>query len=131
MATDRGDAPLIIAQLVVLLSIVAVVDQPLVRTGLAFAVGLLLVQRALGLTAPQRDSQGADRRADEATRDAVLRLLARIREFYAACHLLRMEQISPAEARDRTSKIEKDLDQLLGEVMATSRGEAPPVETVP
>lgn len=130
MATDKGDAPLVIAQLVVLLGIVAVVDQPLVRTGLAFAVGLLLVQRALGLTGPPRDSQVGDRRSDEATRDAVLRLLARIREFYAACHLLRLEQISPTEARERTSKIEKELDKLLGEVMATSRGEPPAAEKV-
>lgn len=127
MNTDQRDVAMVIAQFVLLLAAVAFVDGGLVRTGLVFVVGLLLVQRALGVGGPKRAGTAyAEQREDAAMRDAVSRLLGKIREFYTACHLLQSEQISPAEAKQRTSKVEKDLNQLLAEVVQRSRGEAVP-----
>lgn len=125
MNTDKRDVVMVIAQFALLLGAVAFVDRGLVRTGLVFIIGLLLVQRALGFGAPKREGEaGAGQRQDSVMRDAVSRLLVKIREFYTACHLLQSEQISPAEARQRTSKVEKDLNKLLAEVVRWSRGEA-------
>ena len=125
MNTDKRDFVMVIAQFALLLGAVAFVDQGLVRTGLVFVIGLLLVQRALGVGAAKREGEGLEgQRQDHVMRDGVARLLVKIREFYTACHLLHSEQISPAEARQRTSKVEKDLNKLLAEVVRCSRGEA-------
>ena len=130
MNTDKRDFVMVIAQFALLLGAVAFVDGGLVRTGLVFVIGLLLVQRALGVGAPQRAGEArAEQREDSLMRDAVSRLLVAIREFYATCHLLQSEQISPAEARLRTSMVEKDLNTLLAEVVRSSRGEAVPPES--
>ncbi len=125
MNTDKRDVAMVIAQFALVLGTVAFVDQALVRTGLVFVIGLLLVQRALGLGAPKREGEGlAGQRQDHVMRDAVSGLLVKIREFYTACHLLQSEQISPAQARQRASMVEKDLNKLLAEVVRCSRGEA-------
>ena len=125
MNTDKRDVVMVIAQFALLLGAVAFVDRGLVRTGLVFVIGLLLVQRALGVGAQKSEGEaGAGQRQDSVMRDAVSRLLVKIREFYTACHLLQSEQISPAEARQRTSKVEKDLNKLLAEDVRYSRGEA-------
>jgi hypothetical protein len=127
MNADKRDVAMVIAQFALLLGAVAFVDRGLVRTGLVFIIGLLLVQRALGVGAPKREGEaGAEQREDSVMRDAVSRLLVKIREFYTTCHLLQSEQISPAEARQRTSKVEKELNTLLAEVVRSSRGEAVP-----
>lgn len=130
MNTDQRDFVMVIAQFALLLGAVAFVDGGLVRTGLVFVIGLLLVQRALGVGAPKGGGEArAEQREDSVMRDGVLRLLVKIREFYTACHMLQSEQISPAEARQRISKVEKDLNKLLAEVIRYSRGEAVPLES--
>lgn len=130
MNTEKREVAMVIAQFALLLGAVAFVDRGLVRTGLVFVIGLLLVQRALGVGAPQRAGEArVEQREDSLMRDAVSRLLVAIREFYAACHLLQSEQISPAEARLRTSMVEKDLNTLLAEVVRSTRGEAVPPES--
>lgn len=129
---DKSDVALVVTQFVLLLGVVAFVDQALVRVGLGFVIGLLLVQRALGVTAPKREGDRlSDRRQDPTTRDRISRLLVKIREFYTACHLVQSEQISPAEAKERTSRVERELNQLLADVVRTSQAEALPVETKP
>jgi len=130
MNTDKRDVAMVIAQFALLLGAVAFVDRGLVRTGLVFVIGLLLVQRALGRAAPKREGEArTGQREDSVMRDAVSQLLVTIREFYTACHLLQSEQISPAEARQRASKVEKDLNKLLAEVVRCSREEAVPPES--
>jgi len=125
MNTDKRDFVMVIAQFGLLLGAVAFVDGGLVRTGLVFVIGLLLVQRALGVGAPKGGGEArAEQREDPVMRDGVLRLLVKIREFYTACHMLQSKQISPAEARQRISNVEKDLNKLLAEVIRYSRGEA-------
>lgn len=126
MKTDKGEVALVVVQFTLLLAIVTFVDHTLVRLGLGFVVGLLLVQRALGLQPASGATTSSERREDPVARDAVSRLLLRIREFHAACHLVGSAQISPAEATERTKKIEKDVNSLLAEVVRASRGEAPP-----
>lgn len=125
MKQDKGDVALVVVQFTLLLAIVTFVDNALVRLGMGFVVGLLLVQRALGLQ-PASGAASSERREDAVTRGAVSRVLLRIREFYAACHLVSSAQISPAEATERTKKIEKDLNSLLAEVVRASRGEELP-----
>ncbi len=126
MKPDKGDVALVVVQFTLLLAIVTFVDNALVRLGMGFVVGLLLVQRALGLQPASGAATSSGRREDPVTRGAVSRLLFRIREFHAACHLVGSGQISPAEATERTKKIEKDLNSLLAEVVRASRGEALP-----
>lgn len=130
MASSKGDLGLIVAQFALLLGIVAFVDQVWLRLGMTFAVALLLVQRATGAVAAA-GPPGGDRRQDEATRDGVSRLLALVRDFYAACHLTASGQISPEEAMARSQMVEKQLNLLLAKVVQTSRGEVPPVDPAP
>lgn len=127
MTAPKQDAWLVYLQFAILLGIVALADRSLIRVGLAFVVGLMLVQRAVGAPpggAP-RGGGGAtdDRRRDPATRDSVSRLLERVREFYAAYSLARSGQITGEEAMERTKKIERELNLLLDDVIRTSRGE--------
>ncbi len=132
MRPDKSDVALVVTQFLLLLGVVAFVDRPVVRVGLGFVIGLLLLQRALGLTAPTREvDRPSDRRHDHTTRDGIARLLVKIREFYTACHLVQSEQITPAEATERTARIERELNQLLAEVVQTSQAEVPPVEIGP
>ncbi len=122
MRADKSDVALVVTQFVLLLGVVAFVDRPLVRVGLGFVIGLLLLQRALGLTAPKPEVDRLSDRQDHTTRDGIARLLEKIREFYTVCHLLQSAQISPAEARERTARIERELNQLLAELVRTSPG---------
>ena len=128
MTAPKQDAWLVYLQFAILLGIVALADRPLIRVGLAFVVGLMLVQRAVG--APQGGTPGVtdDRRRDPATRDSVSRLLERVREFYAAYSLARSGQITGEEAMERTKKIERELNLLLDDLIRTSRGEPMPPE---
>ncbi len=126
MKPDKGDVALVVVQFTLLLAIVTFVDNALIRLGMGFVVGLLLLQRAVGLQPASGTATSSERREDAVTRGAVSRVLLRIREFYAACHLVSSAQISPAEATERTKKIEKDLNSLLAEVVRASRGEALP-----
>jgi hypothetical protein len=126
MTKERGDVSLVIAQFAILLGIAALVENALIRIGLCFAVGLLLVQRALGVQAAGQPEVTPERRHDPLVRDAVTELLTRIREFYTTCHLMQLQEISPVEATERTTKTERDLNQLLAEVVRESRGQAGP-----
>jgi len=126
MTNEKGDTWLVIAQFAILLGIAALVENTLIRIGLCFAVGLLLVQRALGVQAAGQPEVAPERRHDALVRDAVTELLTRIREFYTTCHLMQLQQISPVEATERATKTERDLNQLLAEVVRASRGQAGP-----
>jgi len=127
VSAPQRETWIIYAQFVVLLAVVAIADVMLIRIGLTAAVGLLLVQRAVGARAAA-DAAFAQRRHDPITREAVGQLLERIREFYAACHLAGSGQMLPPEAVARTTAIEKDLNALLDKVIRVSRGEALPAE---
>lgn len=130
MTKERGDIWLVIAQFAILLGIAGLVENTLIRIGLCFAVGLLLVQRALGVQAAgggqPEVTPSPERRHDPLVRDAVTELLTQIREFYTTCHLMQLQEISPAEATERATKTERGLNQLLAEVVQASRGQAGP-----
>jgi hypothetical protein len=126
MTKERGDVSLVIAQFAILLGIAALVENTLIRIGLCFAVGLLLVQRALGIQAGGQAEATPERRRDPLVRDAVTDLLTQIREFYTTCHLMQVQQISPAEATERATRTERGLNQLLAEVVRASREQAGP-----
>lgn len=125
MTKERGDVSLVIAQFAILLGIAALVENTLIRIALCFAVGLLLVQRALGVQAAGQPEITPERRHDSVVRDAVTELLTQIREFYTTCHLMQLQKISPVEATERATKTERGLNQLLAEVVRASRGEGP------
>ncbi|HEV8265417.1 MAG TPA: hypothetical protein VGQ06_10725 [Gemmatimonadales bacterium] len=126
MAQDSRVVSLVLAQFALLLGIAALVDNTLIRTGLDFAVGLLLVQRALGHQPASQAEVTDERRHDPFVRNAVTELLTRIREFYTTCHLMQLQQISPVEATERATKMERNLNHLLAEVVRASRGETGP-----
>ncbi len=112
-------------EVAVLLAVVALVETTVVRVGLALAAALLLAYRAATVTSGATvgsDSEIPDRRQDQMVRDHVERLLLRIREFYTACHLARSEKLSTREATQRIQVIEKDLNQLLADIVRASRG---------
>ncbi len=124
MNQDKRTVGLVVVEFALLLGIAAFVNPMLIRVGLGFVVGLLLVQRALGLTPRPQAAPQLDRRQDFVSRERVALLLGRMREYYTACHLLRSGQISSESAAERVKKIERELNRLLADVMRVSRGEA-------
>src|SRR5260370_13744218 len=81
MQGDKSDVALVVTQFVLLLGVVAFVDRPLVRVGLGFVIGLLLLQRALGITATPREvDRLSDRLHDHTLRDGISRLARKISE---------------------------------------------------
>ena len=126
MTALKQDSWLVYLQFAILLGIVALADRPLIRVALAFVVGLLLVQRAVGALGGGGPAASQDRRQDPEVRDAVSQLLERVRDFYATCHLARSGQIPTDEAMARTKKIDKDLNALLEGFIRVSRGEPMP-----
>lgn len=122
MNASQQDRWLVYAQLAVLLTIVGVVDDVLIRVALSLVVGLLLVQRAIRARV-EAASPFHQRRHDPATREAVGRLLARIREYHAVCHRAGTGQVQGHEVAARTTEIERNLNELLDEVLRASRGE--------
>lgn len=117
---NREGLWLIIVELFVLLALVALVDQVVMRVGLTFAVAMLLVQRALETTPPEA-APPVDHRSDVSTRQQVDQLLGKVREFYAACHLARSQQITEQSALDKIESIEKELLDTLSRLTKASR----------
>lgn len=123
---EKATVGLVLFEVALLAGVLAFVDDTLIRVGLGFVPAMLLAQRALDITPGPgeirvRGVGGVDRRRNHLVRDYVDVLLQRVREFYAACHLLRSRQISQEEATERIHAIEQDLDRILGEVTRASR----------
>lgn len=122
----KGNAGTILFEVGLLTLVVALVDQTLLRVGLAFVPGMLLAQRALGLVGGAGSDPWAganERRKDHTMRRYVEELLQRVREFYTTCHLMRSGQIQVEAALERTTKIEQELNRLLAELTSTAKGE--------
>lgn len=113
---------LVFTELIVLLGVVAVVDQVALRVGLAFTVSLLLVQRALDAGRKNEVlSPDADRRRNHVFRGYVSQLLLRLRQLYATCHLVSTKQISGEKASAQLQDIEKELHRLMAELVESAK----------
>lgn len=121
----KGKLGTILFEVGLLTLVVALVDQTLLRVGLAFVPGMLLAQRALGSVEASSDPwAGAnERRKDHTMRRYVEELLQRVREFYTTCHLMRSGQIHLEAALERTARIEQELNRLLAKLTRTARGQ--------
>lgn len=110
--------------------VVVLVEEPLIRAGLAFVPAMLLAQRALSATSPhdQGGGQGGEgqgeRRTDGVSRSQLDQFLKQVREFYSTCHLLGAGTIDSAEALQRTAQTERELNQLMAAVLSTTREKA-------
>lgn len=120
---DRKPLWMVLTELVVLMGIVALVDSVLLRTGLALALALLLVQRALegGKESDAGVPDTTDRRRNHVFRGYVSQLLMRIRQIYATCHLVSTKQISPEKASAQVKEIEKELHRLMSELLEAAK----------
>lgn len=118
--------------------IVLLVDETLIRGGLAIIPGMLLAQRAMGAATVESAGEWTgihDRRMNEHVREHVEKLLGHFREFYATNHLMTSGKMTAEEALVRATDLEKDLNRLLDEVTAgppeleVGAHEAPPAAT--
>ena len=110
---------------VLLAIIVLLVDERLIRGGLAIIPGMFLAQRAMGATAAEAISDWSpinDRRMNEHVREHIERLLSHFRDFYALSHHMTSGRMSPEEAGERAGELENDLNRLLDEVTAGPPG---------
>ena len=101
--------------------IVLLVDETLIRGGLAIIPGMLLAQRAMGGSIPKSNgdwSEVHDQRMNEHVRAHLEKLLGYFREFYATNHLMTTGEMGAEEALSRASDLEKDLNRLLDDVTA-------------
>ena len=120
---EKSQTGTILFEVALLTVVVLIVDEPLIRAGLAFVPALLLAQRAVNAASggvPVGALRG-ERREDDDVRDHIKRLLAHFREFYATCHLLGKGEISSPEAMRRTGHLEAELNRLLDEVTNGTR----------
>lgn len=121
----------VLFQVALLALVVALVDDTLVRVGLAVVPGMLLAQRALAAAGRHGATgwTGPERRKDAVVRDYVTELLQHLRDFYTTCHLMRSSQMPVEAAMERAVHIEQELNRILGELVVTARGEATAPET--
>ena len=101
--------------------IVLLVDETLIRGGLAIIPGMLLAQRAMGGVIPKSSgdwSEVHDQRMNEHVRAHLESLLGYFRDFYATNHLMTTGEMGAEEALARASDLEKDLNRLLDDVTA-------------
>lgn len=124
----KGQKGTILVEVALLTIIVILVDETLLRAGMAFVPAMLLAQRAFSAEA---DSAGTDapgefseRRVDDLARKHIDDFLSQFREFYATCHLLGAGEISSDEALERTTDLERGLNRLLAQVTTATKERA-------
>ena len=103
---------------------VVFIDERFLRTAVAFVPALLLMQRALSLSASERSAAlvgAANRRFDSSMRGSVDELLKYIREFYLTCYMLGTGKMTNGEAIENASEMEVKLNQLLAQVTEEAR----------
>ena len=124
----KGQKGTILVEVALLTIIVILVDETLLRAGMAFVPAMLLAQRAFSAEgAPAGETvspEDAERRTDAPVRQHIEAFLGQFREFYATCHLLGAGQISAEEALQRTTDLERGLNRLLAKVTAATKEKA-------
>ena len=120
---EKSQIGTILFEVALLTVVVLLVEEPLIRAGLAFVPALLLAQKAVNAPSggAPAGTRGSERRVDHDVRDQIKRLLAHFREFYATCHRLGKGEISSDEAMRRTGHLEAELNRLLDEVTNGTR----------
>lgn len=123
---DKNETISVLLMVTLLAFAVVLVDDRLLRTGLAVLPALMLAQKALGVgQAPAPAAApltlAEERRRDEEMRSHVDQLLKHFREFYTTCHLLSANVLTIEAAEERTANLERDLNQLLGKITETAR----------
>lgn len=103
----------ILAEVLLLTVVVILVDERWIRAALAFVPALLLAQRALKPTKPVGQEQGP---VDPDVQEHTKELLEHFRDFYGTCHRVVQGEITPAQAVDRSSHVERNLNQLLNRI---------------
>jgi hypothetical protein len=117
-------------EVALLTAVVILVEEPVIRAGLAFVPALLLAQRALSSSTSGGDGDssgqgaGAERREDGIARGHLDQFLKQFRDFYSTCHLLGAGTIDPEEALHRTSRTEAELNKLMADVLAATKQNA-------
>lgn len=128
---EKSETVSVLLMVVLLAFAVVLVDERLLRTGLAVLPALMLAQKALGVgQAPQGPTAARtttdERRQDEEVRSHIEQLLKYFREFYATCHLMSSKVLTVDAAEERANNLERDLNRLLAEVTQTARNRVPP-----
>lgn len=125
---EKSETVSVLLMVMLLAFAVVLVDERLLRTGLAVLPALMLAQKALGVgqaPAPAAAASPADdRRHDEEVRSHIEQLLKYFREFYATCHLMSNKVLTVEAAEERANNLERDLNRLLAEVTRTARERA-------
>ncbi len=123
---DKHETLSVFLMVVLLAFAVVLVDERLLRTGLAVLPALMLAQKALGMgrSAPAVAAVAPpdERRHDEEMRGHVEQLLKHFREFYTTCHLMAVNVLTAEAAEQRVNNLERDLNQLLARITETARG---------
>lgn len=121
----KGQNGTILVEVALLTIIVILVDETLIRAGMAFVPAMLLAQRAFSAEAasagPDVPAEYSERRVDDLARKHIGDFLSQFREFYATCHLLGSGEISSDEALERTTELERSLNRLLAQVTAATK----------
>ena len=124
----KGQNGTILVEVALLTIIVILVDETLLRAGMAFVPAMLLAQRAFSAEAASAGtdatSEYSERREDDLARQHINDFLNQFREFYATCHLLGAGEISSDEALERTTELERSLNRLLAQVTTATKQKA-------
>lgn len=123
---DRNESISVLLMVTLLAFAVVLVDERVLRTGLAVLPALMLAQKALGMGRPAPAAAALaspqdDRRHDEEMRSHVEQLLKHFREFYTTCHLMSVNVLTIEAAEERAANLERDLNQLLAKITETAR----------
>lgn len=117
--------PLVVVELAALVTILAIVDDVLLRISLGLLVGLLLARAALTRPAGDLPRPAAhvpsDRRSDFLYRHWIDLLLKRMRKLHSVCQSVRSGAVSAAVGRLRIAEQEKEIQELLKQVTESAK----------
>lgn len=122
METKRSSLDLFLIFLLLALAVL-LVEERWLRAGVTILPTLLLVQRA-STFAPPETAAAAVRGANNTESDVkgyIDEVQKQIRDLYATCHLMSGGGLEPEAARERTSRIERELDLLLARLSGGSK----------
>jgi hypothetical protein len=115
--------PLVVLEVVLLGVVTALVEDDVLRVGLALLIALLLARAALGTARAGDGERGSpdERREDHLYRHWVNALLKKVREFHTVCKGIGSGGVNLSVGELRLRELEKEIQNLMTQVTESAK----------
>ena len=124
MMEESLRGPLVLLEVVLLGVVTALVEDDILRVGLALLIALLLARAALGTARggeEQRPPIVDERRQDHLYRHWVNALLKKVREFHTVCQGIGSGGVNLSVGQLRLQELEKEIQNLMTQVTESAK----------